>query len=104
MNLVLDHAMRNYGVQVKLTRGSRSWKTRGFFQTMGEGLYNRVQTSLGEQPGGKYTFIGQLSPLMATGDTLTLDGKNYLVKKAEIVYDGKGPAYQLCGCVRKGTA
>lgn len=102
MNLLLDQALRHYGAQVNVTRGTRSWKTSGFFQSKGENLYSRVQTELGEDLSGKYAFIGQLTPSLAAGDILTVEGVAYLIQKVETVFDGKGPAYQLCGCVRKG--
>jgi hypothetical protein len=47
-------------------------------------------------------YIGQVENEINPGDRLVLGRREYLIRRTEIIYDSKGPAYRWGLCVQKG--
>ena len=58
--------------------------------------------SLGEIPRGQYICILPASVTVTAGNTVGMDGKQYEIRRAEIVRAGAVPVYYWCLCVEKG--
>ena len=47
-------------------------------------------------------YIGPVEPAAEAGDTLSVDGKEYWLRRTELIRDGNGPVYCWGMCVEKG--
>ena len=97
--------LKKYGTPVTLCRGEDSWEIRAFFQPVRSKSWEASDgdySPLGEIPRGRYVYIGPLEPEAAAGDTVRVDGKTYLMRRSEVVRDGKGPVYCWGLCLEKG--
>ena len=107
MELVLERIVNRYGTQLTWEHQSGSETIRGFFQPVISRSWQkqlREVSPLGETPTGLYVYIGTVSQAVAPGDTLTVGQYSYQVRRTEVIYDHKGPAYLWALCARKGGA
>lgn len=107
MKELIERMFGRYGRLVTVTRGGVSRESRGFFQpsaSRGTERFRWEQTPLGTDPEGEYLYIGPTEPEIKKGDTLTLGGTGYQVRRAEVFYDRKGPVYLWCLCAEAGRA
>ena len=97
--------LNSYGAAVMLHRGAESFAVRAFFQPVRSKSWQYLEgdySPLGEIPRGQYVYIGPVEPAAEAGDTLTVDGKNYWLRRTELVRDNNGPVYCWGMCVEKG--
>ena len=104
MQQMIGKILNTYGVSV-------TWKKeepvtyRGFFQPVRSKSWQYLEgnySPLGEVPRGQYVYIGPVEPAAEAGDTLTVDGQDYWLRRTELVRDGNGPVYCWGMCVEKG--
>ena len=60
-------------------------------------------TLLGEISRGQYAYLGPAEVVVQEGDTLTLGGKSYLLRRVERFYYQNQPLYLWGLCVEKGV-
>ena len=94
-----------YGSKLVLVHGEESLEIRAFFQPVRSKSWQYLEgnySPLGEIPRGQFVYIGPVEPGALAGDTLTVDGKDYWLRRTELVRDGNGPVYCWGMCVEKG--
>ncbi len=97
--------LNTYGAAVTLRHEETDHAIRAFFQPVRSKSWQYLDgdySPLGEIPRGQYVYIGPVEPAAEAGDTLTVDGKSYWLRRTELVRDGNGPVYCWGMCVEKG--
>lgn len=97
--------LNTYGAAVTLRHGDTGYAIRAFFQPVRSKSWQYLEgdySPLGEIPRGQYVYIGPVEPAAEAGDTLTVDGKDYWLRRTELVRDSGGPVYCWGMCVEKG--
>ena len=95
--------LETYGVSI--TRKEKEVTYRGFFQPVRSKSWQYLEgnfSPLGEVPRGQYVYIGPAQQELSFGETLTVDGKDYMVRRVEPVYYAEEVAYYWAMCVEKG--
>lgn len=97
--------MSRYGTDMELKDEGGTRAVRGFFQAAGTGRMSMETEAmaLGEVPRGRYLYLGPVSAGAGEGDTITLGGRDYLLRRVENFYFGGEPIYQWGLCTRKGS-
>ena len=106
MEQMIQGVLHEYGTDLILTSGESRKTLRGFFRAVNSKSWQSMEseaTLLGEITRGQYAYIGPADGGVREGDTLSLGGKNYLVRRAELYYFGNQPIYQWRLCVEKGV-
>ena len=102
---MVEKMIRNWGTDVTVYhRGVPSTAKGVFVSTTSRSWQNmqNVFTELGETPRGQYNYVGAMEPVAEKGDILEVNSKRYLLRRAEVVYDRKGPLYRWGLCVERG--
>ncbi len=97
--------MDRYGTDILWQHQEKEEALRGFFQSVTSRSWQkmlRLVEPLGEVHTGLYIFIGPVSREVCPGDRLTVGKRSYYVRRTEIIYDHRGPAYLWALCARKG--
>lgn len=93
MEKVVGKILKQYGSPVTLERGSDSWEVRAFFQPVRSKSWRYLEgdySPLGEVPRGQYVYIGPAEPMAEAGDTVTVGGRKYQLRRTEaILYEDK---------------
>ena len=103
--MLIARIVEKYGTPVTLRRRETAWEVRAFFQPVRSKSWDSSDSDyspLGEIPRGRYLYLGPLDPEAMAGDTVERNGRQYLVRRSEIIYDRKGPAYCWGLCLEKG--
>lgn len=106
MRKTVEKIMDRYGTDMVLTSEGVSVTVRGFFRAVYSKSWQSVEseiTFLGEVSRGQYAYMGPVSVEVFEGDTLELDGRNYLFRRVERYYFGNEPVYLWGLCVEKGV-
>lgn len=102
---MLKKLFLSFGTALTLSRGSESWEIRGFLQPdtskARQNMYPEL-SAVGFAAPGQYLFLGPAEPEAQVGDTLTLGGKAYLLRRRETMYEKDQPLYQWGLCTEKG--
>lgn len=104
MRRTMEKLMRRCGMPLLLGRNGEQVPIWGFLQQTGSRSWQNTEMNfspLGEIPGGNYLYIGPVVPT-GVGDTLTGDGKSYVLRRVETVMFRDQPAYIWGLCVEKG--
>ena len=105
MGNMVAKILESYGTAMALKRGQLTYQIRAFFQPVRSKSWQYLEgdySPLGEIPRGQYIYIGPVEPKAEAGDTVTLDGKDYWLRRTELIRDGEGPVYCWGICVEKG--
>lgn len=107
MKGMLDKIFHCYGCDMTLERGGESQSIRGFFQPQfsraKQDLYPEM-THMGMDSPGQYLLLCPAEPEMQVGDTVTVAGTAYLLRRREMLYDRGAALYQWGLCTEKGGA
>ena len=106
MELVLERIMNRYGTEITWQHDDTEEVLRGFFQPVTSRSWQKLLREvvpLGEVSTGLYVYIGPMSGELNPGDGLRVGERRYFIRRTEIIYDHKGPAYLWALCVRKGV-
>lgn len=105
MRSMVAKILESYGAAMTLKRGQGIYQIRAFFQPVRSKGWQYLEgdySPLGEIPRGQYIYIGPVQPKAEAGDTVTLEGKDYWLRRTELIRDGEGPVYCWGICVEKG--
>lgn len=105
MQQMLEKIFRCHGSTITVNRGAESWALQGFLQPVNSTAKQNMlaeASPLGTVPTGQYVFIGPAAPEILAGDMLTAQGEVYLLRRAEILWQGDTPLYQWGLCTKKG--
>lgn len=105
MRQIMDGVFARYGMDGVITTASGSRSIKVFFHSVNSRSWQNMErmfSALGEVPRGQYVGIFPAETAVATGDGLTVNGKNYTVSRVEPMCDRTGPVYQWSLCVEKG--
>ena len=105
MRQMVSKILNTHGAVITLHHGGTDHKVRAFFQPVRSKSWQYLEgnySPLGEIPRGQYVYIGPVEPGAEAGDCLTVEGKQYWLRRTELVYDGNGPVYCWGMCVEKG--
>ena len=105
MGSMVAKILESYGTAMELKRGQLTYQIRAFFQPVRSKSWQYLEgdySPLGEIPRGQYIYIGPVEPKAEAGDTVTVDGKDYWLRRTELIRDGEGPVYCWGICVEKG--
>lgn len=96
--------MSQYGTDMELKGEGEARTVRGFFRAVGLSRMSMETEAgaLGQVPRGQYLYLGPVSAGAGEGDTVTLGGRAYLLRRVENYYVGGEPIYQWGLCTRKG--
>lgn len=101
----LERVLRRFGTDIILIRDGESTAARGFFQAVRAKSWQNVDSEanpLGLLVREKYTCILPGETKLRRGDVLRLDGREFLVRRAEPYYCGGKILYRWGLCVEKG--
>lgn len=105
MRRMIRKILEQYGSAVTLRKGEGNHDVRAFFQPVRSKSWQYLEgdySPLGEIPRGQYVYIGPVEPAAEAGDTLTVAGKEYWIRRCEQILDRDGPLYCWGMCVEKG--
>lgn len=105
MGSMVAKILESYGTAMALKRSQLTYQIRAFFQPVRSKSWQYLEgdySPLGEIPRGQYIYIGPVEPKAEAGDTVTVDGKDYWLRRTELIRDGEGPVYCWGICVEKG--
>lgn len=105
MEAVLERIMDRYGAELFWIHDGKEEALRGFFQPVTSRSWQKLLrqvTPLGDAATGLYVYIGPMSRELKPGNELRVGAREYRVRKTELIYDHRGPAYLWALCVRKG--
>ena len=102
----IESILRHYGTDMVLTSGEMEKTIRGFFRAVNSKSWQSMEseaTLLGEISRGQYVYIGPVNAGVQEGDTLRLEGKEYLFRRVEFYWYWNLAVYQWGMCVEKGV-
>ncbi len=105
MRTTVEKMIRNLGTNVTVYHNGASAAAKSIFVPTTSRSWQNMQnvfTELGEAPRGQYNYIGALEPVVEKGDQLDVGGRRYIMRRAEVIYDSKGPLYRWGLCVECG--
>lgn len=105
MQRMLTKILDTYGMEIILKQENVSLTFHAFFQPVRSKSWQYLEgnySPLGEIPRGQFVYIGPASLLLKAGDTLCVNGKDYMLRRVEPVYYGEEVAYHWGMCVEKG--
>ena len=106
MQKMVSGILRQYGTEMRLSRGGESVTVKGFFQPVRSKSWQsmvNVETPLGEVYRGQYIYIGPAEVAVSEGDVLAVGGKHYFLRRVEKYFYGDQAAYTWGMCVEKGV-
>ncbi len=107
MRQMLDKIFRCYGSEITLIRGEDTLSLRGFFQpdlSRAKQNLHPEMTQTGLAIPGQYLLLCPAEPEVCPGDTVTVAGTAYLLRRREILLEKGVPLYQWALCTKKGGA
>ena len=105
MRKMVSKILQTYGSSLMLEHEGESVEIRAFFQPVRSKSWQYLEgnySPLGEIPRGQYVYIGPVEPMAEAGDTLTVEGKRYWLRRSELILHQDGPVYCWGICVEKG--
>lgn len=104
---MVEKIFQCHGRTVQAVHDGRMLQVRGFFQAVtgkGQNMARLSVGPLGTQGTGQFVYLGPVEPRLEEGDELTVDGKEYILRRCEVIDGMNGPAYRWGMCVEKGGA
>jgi len=100
---MVEKILSGYGSEIRIQR--LGTVVFGFLQPVrgkGQNMVLKEVGPLGQVLPGQYVYIGPAEPEVLEDDILELEGRAYVVRRAEQVSGAGGPAYQWGMCVQRG--
>lgn len=107
MERLFTRLFQRYGMELMLDNGMDCRPVNGVFFSVNSRSWQNMERkyiALGEIPRGQYICILPAYVGVDAGHTVSLQGKNYEVRRAEAVRFGAETMYYWCLCVEKGRA
>ena len=105
MRKTVEKMIRSLGTDVTVHHDGTTVTAKGIFVPTTSRSWQNMQnvfSELGEAPRGQYNYIGCMEPAVEKGDLLDVGERRYLMRRAEVIYDNKGPLYRWGLCVERG--
>ncbi len=102
----VERLLASQGTDMVLTQGDLDTTIRGFFWAVNSSSWQSIEslaTPLGEYFRGQYSFLGSTGCGAREGDTLTLGGRSYLLRRVEPFWQGNEMLFLWGLCVEKGV-
>lgn len=106
MRAAVEQVMAKHGTDMTITSGGDEKTVRGFFRAVNSKSWLSMESEaslLGEITRGQYVYMGPAGAGVREGDTLTVSGKRYLLRRVENYFYGNAVLYQWGLCVEKGV-
>ena len=103
---LIQNLLNRYGTDVTLCHGETEKTVRAFFRAVNSTSWQSMEseaTLLGEITRGQYAYIGPPEGGAVEGDTISLGGRSYLLRRVELYYFRNQAIYQWGLCVEKGV-
>lgn len=98
---MVEKLLNQHGMDIRIGNNT----VRGLFQP----LTGRLERLALQQPGPlglesrqRYVYIGPVEPELREEEILTVAGKGYIVRTAQVLSGSGGPVYTWAMCVEKG--
>lgn len=101
MRNMVEKLLKQHGMQIRV----EGRQVCALFQSVTgklERLAERIPGILGVESGKRWIYIGPLEPQLREDQTLTVEGRDYLVRSVQQIMGNDGPAYTWAMCVEKG--
>ncbi len=105
MRNMVDKLLKQYGMEMTLSREEMEKQVWGFFQTVQSRSFQnmvRRDSPFGTVSRGQYVYIGSAGETLNEGDTLTVAGREYVVQRWEPYYYAGEAVYIWGLCCQKG--
>lgn len=105
MKNMIQRLIQTYGTKAMITTGSTTFEERLFFQLVTSKSWQnmeRMVSSGGEIPRGQFLFIAPPDREISNGDVLRVNGRYFLVRRADAVLLGDESLFLWGLCVEGG--
>lgn len=105
MRKLMDSVLHRYGSTAQLQTAAETQTVKVFFRSVNSDAWQNVErmfSSLGEVPRGRYVCLMSAGVRVAAEDALTLGGKSYQLRRVEPIIVADQLMGQWCLCVEKG--
>lgn len=106
MRNAVNAMIQKHGTDMMVSGKDGEKVIRGFFWAVNSKSWQSMEseaTLLGEISRGQYAYLGPAEAAVQEGDTLTLGGKSYLLRRVERFYYQNQSLYLWGLCVEKGV-
>ncbi len=106
MRNAVNAMIQKHGTDMMVSGKDGEKSVRAFFWAVNSKSWQSMEseaTLLGEISRGQYAYLGPAEAVVQEGDTLTLGGKSYLLRRVERFYYQNQPLYLWGLCVEKGV-
>lgn len=105
MRALMDEVFRRYGVDAQITSDARRQKVKVFFHSVNSRSWQNMERMffpLGEIHRGQYICVLPIWAAAQAGDTVTVNGKSYKLRRVEEMFVKGASIYRWGLCVEKG--
>lgn len=105
MQKMMDQIFARYGVDAVIGAAGEQQRVKVFFHSVNSRSWQNMERAffpLGEIPRGQYICVLPICARVQAGDTLTVGGKVYQIRRVEEMATWRGPMYRWGLCVEKG--
>ena len=106
MKARIEAVLERYGTALTIVTEGKEKTVRGFFRAVNSKSWQSMEseaTLLGEISRGQYVYMGPAEAGVREGDSLRLDGREYLFRRVELYRYREERLYQWGLCVEKGV-
>ena len=105
MRSIMDQVFARYGSDALLTTETGKQKVKVFFHSVNSRSWQNMERMffpLGEIHRGQYICVLPIGAVAAAGDTVTVKGTNYKLRRVEEMFLKGESVYRWGLCVEKG--
>ena len=105
MRSIMDQVFARYGSDALLTTETGKQKTKVFFHSVNSRSWQNMERMffpLGEIHRGQYICVLPIGAVAAAGDTVTVKGTSYKLRRVEEMFVKGESVYRWGLCVEKG--
>jgi hypothetical protein len=105
MRKLMDGVFARYGVDAMITTQTGQQKVKVFFHSVNSRSWQNMERMffpLGEIHRGQYICVLPIAAAATAGDTVTVNGKSYKLRRVEEMFFKGGSIYRWGLCVEKG--
>lgn len=105
MRTLMDRVFHRYGMEARIESEAGQQTVKVFFHSINSRSWQNMERAfspLGEIPGGQYICVFPAAAHVEAGDTVTVGGRAYQVRRVEKMAMTADPVYQWGLCVKKG--
>lgn len=106
MRRMVNTLLRQHGTTIRISGADGERTVKGFFQPVRSKSWQSMvnqETPLGEVFRGQYIYIGPGDVEVREGELVSVDGKDYFLRRVEKYHYGDQAIYTWGMCVEKGV-